>query len=387
MYNKIILATTKPVDVNTVVVKKEQETYWNSEPLFKTLCKILISFGKRGNGKTYGVLKYILKSYIKHGYTTAYLRRWDTDIKRSKMSVMFSAFEQNGYIKEITEGKWEFVYYWSGMWYLAKTDPNTLKVKKDKEPFMVAHSLSATEHNKGGSRETDMTLFFDEFIATISEIPDEFSLFVNQMSTILRNRINHTDCKIIMCGNTVNTANTYFRNMGLFKAEKMTPGTIDKYSFANSPMTIAVEYTMPNVASEETDSYYNAFDDPTIRMITDGDWSLSIVPPKPCDFKKSEIVFSFFIDYYGLMIQGDIVEKENLSFIYMHLKSTNLKHPDTDIIYSLDYDPRPNWSRDIYNPRYGINKMIARYFLFDKVYYQDNFVGDKVRHYIEESKR
>lgn len=384
---KIILSSSKPVEKSTVFFKKEKEEYWNSKPLLDVGAKISISYGKRGNGKTYGFLKEILDAYVEKNYTTAYLRRWDADIKRNKMSNMFSAFEKQGYIEKITDGKWNFVYYFSGMWYFAKVDEQTLKTKKDKEPFMIAHSLSNTEHNKGASRESDMILFFDEFIATMSEIPDEFNLFWNQVSTILRNRLAHPDAKIFMAGNTVNTANCYFRCMGLFGCQSQQIGTIDRYKFADSDMTIAVEYTIPNEASKLTDNYYNAFDDPTIKMITSGEWSLQIVPPLPCRYKKADIEFVFFINYYDNWFQGDIVVLDTMTFIFMHLKTTNAKHPDSDLIYSLDYDPRPNWHRDIFNPKLAIQKSIARYFLYDQVYYQDNWIGDQVKHYIEESKR
>ena len=41
-----------------------------------------------------------------------------------------------------------------------------------------------------------------------------------------------------------------------------------------------------------------------------------------------------------------------------------------------------NFRRKINQPRYNVEKKIATYFKYDKVFYQDNEVGEIVRNYI-----
>ena len=55
---------------------------------------------------------------------------------------------------------------------------------------------------------------------------------------------------------------------------------------------------------------------------------------------------------------------------------------DNDLIYSLEYNPRPNWHRNITKPSNDLERNIWSFFLRDKVFYQDNECGEVVRNYI-----
>src|SRR5690606_4040116 len=99
--------------------------------------------------------------------------------------------------------------------------------------------LSDTEHNKSISYPRVEIIFFDEFITKHLYLNDEFILFMNTISTIVRQRTNVT---IYMCGNTVDKYCPYFKEMGLNHVHKMEQGTIDVYRYGNSKLTVAVEY-------------------------------------------------------------------------------------------------------------------------------------------------
>ncbi|MFV3037454.1 phage DNA encapsidation protein, partial [Klebsiella pneumoniae] len=94
-------------------------------------------------------------------------------------------------------------------------------------------------HDKSTSFPDIDLIIFDEFLTNRLYLNDEFILFMNTVSTIVRRR---EDVKIYMLGNTVNKYCPYFAEMGLEHIPKMTQGTIDVYAYGNSDLTVAVEY-------------------------------------------------------------------------------------------------------------------------------------------------
>ena len=66
---------------------------------------------------------------------------------------------------------------------------------------------------------------------------------------------------------------------------------------------------------------------------------------------------------------------------------TNVFNPDSDLIYTLEHNSKMNYNRNILNARFPIEQKIKNFFLTDKVYYQDNDVGDTINNYLKECKR
>ena len=147
-------------------------------------------------------------------------------------------------------------------------------------------------------------------------------------------------------------------------------------------MTVAVEYCLPNKKGKKSDLYF-AFDNPKLSMITGGAWEMEIYPHLPYKYKPKDILFTYFIKFDDELLQCEIINTENSVFTYIHRKTTELKNTDNDLIYSVDYDARPNWKRKLTKPTTDIEKKIAIFYTRDKVYYQDNEVGEIVRNYLQ----
>lgn len=335
--------------------------------------------GERSNGKTYSVLQYGLQRYLEHGEQMAIVRRWRDDFTGKRGASMFDGLVKNGEVERLSNGEWTGVYYFGGRWFLCKKDEQDNLVKDD-NPIAYGFSISGGEHDKSTSYPGITTVMFDEFLTRTSYLPDEFVLFMNVLSTIIRLRDN---VKIFMLGNTVNKYCPYFAEMGLTHIKEMKPGTIDIYQYGESDLKVAVEFTA-NPNKDKPSNVYFAFENPKLSMITGrGDvWEIAIYPHKPCKFKSSEIMFTFFILFNGDILQCEVVVHENMQFVFIHRKTTELKTPDKDLIYSPDFDARPNWRRKITSPILDIEKKIAYFFRSDKVFYQDNEVGEIVRNYL-----
>ena len=249
-----------------------------------------IVFGERSNGKTYAVLKYGLEQYIKDGSQMAIIRRWQDDFTGKRGATMFTAIVSNDEVNKLTNGEWNNIYYYGSRWYLCKTDND--KRVLDETPFAYGFALTAMEHDKSTSYPKIKTICFDEFISRNAYLPDEFILFANTISTIIRQR---NDVKIFMLGNTVNKYCPYFDEMGLKHIKDMKEGDIDIYTYGDSKLTVAVEYCKPNKQGKESDLYF-AFDNPKLQMITRGTWEIAIYPHLYPDmkYKPKDIKYMYF---------------------------------------------------------------------------------------------
>lgn len=334
--------------------------------------------GKRSNGKTYACLESIIRTFAETGKQGAYLRRYREDFRGKRGDQLFAAHVSNGLISEVTNGEWNSVKYYAGRWYFSKYDSVLNKEIRDNEPFCFGFSLSEMEHDKSTSYPDITTVVFDEFITRSYYLPDEFVLFVNVLSTIIRGRY---DVTIYMLGNTVNKFCPYFKEMGLAHVDEMDLGTIDLYSYGSSGLTVAVERCDDPESSKKSNKYF-AFDNPSLQMITGGAWEIDIYPHLPLRYQKKDIQLIYFIIFNDYILQCEIVVKEGCIFTYIHRKTTEIQSWEKDIVFTTEYSPLPNVSRNLLHPAYEVQRKISNFFKAEKVFYQDNEVGELVRNYI-----
>ena len=352
--------------------------HYNLNNILKKNAYYNMIIGERSNGKTYSCLYYGLKNYCKTGKQTAIVRRFDTDFIGKRGSVYFDNLVSNGEIEKLTNGLWTGVHYFASKWYLCTYDPDGNRIT-DEKPFAFGFAISQMEHDKSTSYPDVTTVVFDEFISRTSYLNDEFVLFMNVLSTIIRHR---TDVKIFMIGNTVNKYCPYFNEMGLKHIKNMEQGTIDLYTYGSSDLTVAVEYCSPISKDGKPSDVYFAFDNPKLQMITGGTWELDIYPHCPCKYNTKDIMFTYFIKFDDELLQCEIVFVDNNMFTFIHRKTTPLKDENNDIIYTPEFDARPNFRRNITRPQDKIDMKVVEFFKKDKVFYSDNEVGEIVRNYL-----
>ena len=357
----------------------ESSEYYSTEEIDKYKAHYNVIFGKRSNGKTYSVLKKIIENFAENRKQGAYIRRYREDFKGKRGDQLFDSLVKDGVVEEATGGKWTCVKYYSDRWYFAKPDEDTGRLVSDSEPFCFGFSLAQMEHDKSTSYPDINIIFFDEFISRMGYLPNEFVLFMNVISTIVRQR---NDVVIYMTGNTVNKYCPYFAEMGLGHVEKMEAGTIDLYKYGESKLKVAVERTKDHNLDGRKSEVYFAFDNPSLQMITGGAWELDLYPHIPREYDEGDEIFKYFIVFNDQILQCEILNYDDCCFTYIHRKTGEIKHPESDIIFSDAYDPRPNHIRNIRKPTNNCTRKIADFFREDRVYYQDNDVGELVRNYL-----
>lgn len=362
---------------------KRKPKYYSLDKIKKKNAVYNVIFGERSNGKTYAVLMEGVKNFIEGKGQIAVIRRWKEDITGKRASGIFNAINESGEIAKLTGDEFQGVTYYNGRFFLCSYDEKGKAIYHENDCLGYAFALSDTEHNKSISFPKITTIMFDEFLTKHTYLQDEFVLFMNTVSTIVRQR---SDVKVYMLGNTVNKYCPYFQEMGLNHILKMEQGTIDVYRYGDSELTVAVEYCKSTQSSKENNFYF-AFNNPKLEMITGGAWELNIYPHLPMKYKPKDVQFTYFILFNDSIYQCEIILVDDVTFTYIHLKTSELKDTNNDLIYSFDYIPRMNYSRNITRPINNLQKRILWYYNTDRVYYQNNEVGDSISNYLKICKR
>lgn len=360
--------------------------YYNMKKLLNTGGRYLICFGERSNGKTFQSLLFGLSEYIKHGNKVAIIRRFREDFRGKRGSAYWDnlCFDGEGknHVKELTNGKYDSITYYAGKWYLAYYDHDEEKYITQPEPFAYAFALTEMEHEKGNTYAVG-TIIFDEFMTRTNYLPDEFVLFMNTLSTLIRSRdtLNGQPIRVIMCANTISQYCPYWEEMGLTNIRRMKKGQIDIYNYGDSGLKVAVEYCDSPNTFKPSDVYF-AFDNPKLKMITGGAWELDIYPHLQNKYSEKDIKFIYFVKFQEHILQCEIVVRDNEAFTFIHKKTTPLKAEDKDIIFTTEADQRANYLGRLTKPLTKAGKKILYFFANNKVFYQSNEVGEIMQHYL-----
>ena len=339
-----------------------------------------VIIGERSNGKTYSVLSYAIEHYFKTGGQLAIIRRWKEDITGRRASDIFASINADGIVEKASKGKFTGITYYASKFYFCNYDEHNKPIYSiDTDCFAYTFALSDNEHNKSISYPNIETILFDEFLTKYVYLRDEFMLFMNTLSTIIRQRDN---VKIFMLGNTVNNYSPYFDEMGLTHVRNMEQGTIDLYTYGESELTVAVEYCKTNKRAKKSNKYF-AFNNSKLEMITNGKWELDIYPHLLTKYKEKDIIFTYFIIFDEQIYQCEIINKDSNYFTYIHIKTTDIQDYDHDYIYSLDNSYKKNYNKNILKPCNKLQENIAYFFKCDKVFYQNNEVGNAINNYLK----
>lgn len=355
--------------------------YYNIAHLLKDYpeAHYYVAFGERSNGKTYSALDYAIDRYFKYDEQFAYIRRFGEDIKKKNLATLFDAHIENGRIKSASGGKFNSVNYISNR-FTCRSYNEEGKVEEDIQPMGFAFDLSGMEHHKSTSFPKVTTIIFDEFLSRQGYLPNEFVLFMNTLSTIIRDRSN---VKIFMIGNTVNKYCPYFAEMGLTHVKEQKPGSIDIYSYADTGLSVAVEYCDPmsKRGGKKSDVYF-AFDNPQLKMITSGSWEIAIYPHLEERYKPKDVAAQFFVQFDGATLHCEIVCNNSQYFIFVHPKTTPIKDDAKDIVYTNRPDQRWNYRTGLTRLRDKLSLVITKLINENRVFYSDNETGEVLRNFL-----
>lgn len=368
------------------LIKKLGFEPYDLEPIMALEALYRVIFGERSNGKTYSVLEYCLYNAWHQGHQFAYIRRMEEDIRGKRGQELCAALGKNGSIEAMTGGEWDSVKYYAGRFFWQRTVviDDKYATETSDEPIGYAFALSQSEHDKGASYLGVKYIMLDEFISRSAYLTDEFVLFMNTCSTIIRNR---NDVQIFLLGNTVNAYCPYFQDMGLTHAKELAAGKIDVYNYGDSGLRVAVEHTLPTKHGKQSDVYF-AFDNPKLRMITQGEWEIATYPHRPHRPERDNIMWTCYIVFDGDAVRLDIVDEDAGCWVNVEpckwtpTKREKVEKDDTIIVYTPEPRLSNNYRDKITNPRYPCEHLLIDLLEDNKWLYATNTAGEIVRNYM-----
>ena len=366
--------------------RMENTGYYSYENIDATGAQYRMIIGERSNGKTYGALKKAVENYVDNGKQTAYIRRYKEDFVGKRGQALFSAIVADGWVEELTGGEWDSIQYYSSAWYLRRNSGQ--KGIRDEKPFCYGFALNSMEHDKSTSYPDIDLVIFDEFLSRTFYLQNEFVLFMNVLSTIIRQR---DDTVIYMLGNTVSQYSPYFLEMGI-DIKSMQQGELNVVKYGKSDLRVAVEYVSPMSDEVKKSKDYFAFNNPKLKMINEGEWELDIYPHLMDKYVPKEIIGQFFIEHEDEVLHCEVVRKreteeskQGVLFVYVHRKTSDidLEKDKRVLLFTSKPNSHPRVEKRITKPITERGKIFSKLLLSEKTYFQDNTVGESLRNYLE----
>lgn len=347
--------------------------YYSLKKINKLNALYNIIIGQRSNGKTYAVCKQEIEQYFKCGAKLAYIRRYSEDIMPKNIQSLFSPHYE--LIEKLSNGVFNSIIYKAREFYFYNNETE----EKSVEPFCKCFALNNWERTKGADNGFFKYVLFDEFMTRTIYLDNEFIIFTNLLSSILRDRDGTT---VYMIANTVNKYCPYFSEMGIGKVSDIQQGDLKLFEYGDSGLTLALEYTDSQGKTGKVGKYF-AFDNPQLKMITQGQWEIKNYPHAPFKIKNENIIYRAYVFFDQEVISVNLVHMENSVFIFFtpQTKIEKLKTKDR-IVYTFETHTNPLHVQTINECPTNVHKMIRELILNNRVYYSDNSTGELVRNWL-----
>ena len=345
----------------------KESTFYSPKKIDETETIYRLIIGQRSNGKTYSMCEKILTEYKKTGRPSAYIRRFAEDIKPKNIESLFNPHD----IKKITR-KFNAVQYRSNSFYFVYKDENGNIKSKDKNFFCKCYALNTWEHSKGADSGYFKYVIFDEFISRCGYLSNEFTHFQNLLSSIIRDR---EDVVIYMLANTVSKFCPYFAEMKI-DIESIKQGDIICIRTEDKKPFISVEYCSTNNDVKNKIIKYFDFDTASSTMITTGEWEIPSYPHLYFEYDKNHVIFSFYIDLNNIKLNGDIMEYDENLLLFIYPMTKEKEKSSSDLWYTDSPKCRLH-QEGLLKGNLKIHKLIKNLISENRIFFSDNFTGDK----------
>ena len=358
--------------------------YYSPLEVIKNNTPYTLTFGGRDLGKTYAWTIAMLAIWQYKGKRSVLLRRMADTLKPSKAGGFFDKVFKSGIIKNVKE--YDGITYRTGKWCGFWIDEKGKKTYD--EPFCYSFALSSKiEMNKGISDIEDLAIvFFDEALTADNYLPDEWSRFLNAVSTLIR---DNSTAMVVLSANTVSWVAPYFREFGIKDPKKIKQGTIEIVQ-GMGDTAVTVEYCKDTLGSREkkiVDKRFFGFGGGTSKMIRTGGWevhSYQHLTRDMLDGRDIDLISrDLYIAYENEILCLELYELEDFGLL------VNVR-PARDFekgirIYCIDdhTDPRYQYRPD---SKDKLDLLIWGLYKRNRFYYADNMCGETVYKYLQEVK-
>lgn len=336
-------------------------------------CGYYMLISKRGVGKTTTMVLLGMILFKLYGVQIQYIRQNQDMLKPKFAQELMSTILSCGYIEKLTEGRWNYAYYYANKWVFANIDESGHITEKTQIHFMYTLSIdqSFTYKSNYNAPNGDMTIF-DEFIGK-RYTPNEFVYYMDILSTIIRKRAGVLN---ILLSNAIDEYSEYFDEFEINdQIRKMKRGDCD-IAVTPGGTKIYIELIDHNDKNAaRLNKEYFGFKNPRLHAITgSGEWNVPIVKHYDYDDELELIDRKHYIKMGLNLVNLSLYQSEKYGYIVRVRKATKIY--DDSTIYTMDEieDERYRKGRGWTNVDKFIWLLLAR----DKWHYatnsQKNFV-------------
>ena len=286
---------------------KKQRDYWDRKPIMATGADIMMIYGQNCAGKSYQVKEECIEAAMR-GERFFYLRRMVTEVNQTKATLYFDDMP----INKLTNGQWDGIEAWQGMFFFWRTDEKGKKVKSE---YIGAYdSVYNWQKIKSVAWVNFTVIDFEEFIAAGVYLEDEPTKLMRCITAIFRDHKG----KVFMLGNTISRVVPYFQEWTP-NVPKQEQGTIELYHMHDeagegNDILIAVEYgghikgTGPMFFGQAS------------KAIIAGEWDVVSRPKLPKDKLDYEMVYELVLSYqtFSFVLQLLVDPEEGIRLLYVY---------------------------------------------------------------------
>lgn len=358
--------------------KLDMRNYWSILPHIETDNDMHIIFGERDNGKTFGILSFILFCWDKYQRPSVLIRRYSETLKQKNLDKLFKDHIK----KELLPLDYNDIIYRGGKFYRSYVSEEGERITES-SPFMYTIALNQKEVSKGTFPDLNLSnVFFDEFLTREIYLANEVVNFFNTLSTVIRET---PDTLVWMVGNTVNWSCPYFREMGIESARKMNPGEMREYIVSNDTtkeLKMMLEYTASNKKRQKKEhNKWFAFNNPQLKMITTGKWEMELYPHPKFSDKQKCINRDVYVYFEGDIICLQTMYDDNYG-VYILCRPYTSDIDERAIRVYSDVDNMDGVYKCIIDKQDKLDRFIWSLYERKKFLYSDNTTGEIIRNFV-----
>ena len=340
-----------------------KEKFYRLTKILKANAVWNMILGQRDNGKSYAVKEQCIKDAW-NNKLMVYLRRWDIDIKRSKVERYFQ--DMQNVIKRVTKGKCDCITYFSESLYFSRTNEKGIAERISIAGYTVG--LSGQSHDKSINFPDAYNIIFEEFVTDDVYLDNESELLFNIVSTIKR---RHT-VRVWLIGNTISRLCPYYSEWELTNIPHQKVDTIEVYEKIVGTDIITGENRIVRVAVELCDEITenDIFFGESADTVTSGKWNSKKMPHLPLPYNDYKSLYKVVIKKYNMEYMIEVL-KTNIYVLYVH---PNTDKKFTGRILQNAYDPHPATTQYLTELTKG-DIMIKDLLKNNKICFSDDLTG------------
>lgn len=296
-------------------------------------CSYYMLFSKRGVGKTTTMLLLGLILFKLYGVVIQYIRQKEDMLRPKFAQELMKTILTCGYIEKLTEGRWNYAYYYANKWVFCRMNESGKIEEKTNIHFMYELSIdqSFTYKSNYNAPYGDW-IIFDEMLGKKYE-PNEFISFLDILSTIIRKR---KGVRIILLSNAVDEYSEYFDEFEIEEqVKKLKRGDCDICTSSGGTKIYVEKIDQNDKNSARLNKEYFGFHNPMLYAITgEGDWNVQLCKHWDLEDEAELIDRTHYVKMGLNLVRLELMRSEKYGYHVRVQKATKI-YPDS-VIYTMD---------------------------------------------------